>query len=217
MNLEVARTNMIKQQIRTCQVLDEHILEVIDSTPREHFVPDHYKHLAYADTNILLPHEEVMMQPLEEARMLQALAVKPTDTVLEIGSGTGYTACLFAKLAKHVYSIDIYPDFTDHAQQKLDQLNIKNVTLVTADAALGWKEEGPYSVIAITGSMPFLPKSFRDSLVDQGRLFAILGNAPAMQTTLLTRLNKNDWETECLFETNLKPLLNAPQPDPFEF
>jgi protein-L-isoaspartate(D-aspartate) O-methyltransferase len=217
MNIEQARTNMLTQQIRTWGVLNQHVLDIIAATPREKFVPEVYRNLAYADMAIPLPHDQVMLAPKEEARLLQALNIKPTDVVLEIGTGTGYMTALLACLAKQVYSVDIFADFTVNAKQKLHSLNIANVALITADAARGWEREAPYDVIAITGSSPLLPASFRQSLKPGGRLFAILGDAPAMEATLITRSSTNEWSETLLFETVVPPLINALAPSEFVF
>jgi protein-L-isoaspartate(D-aspartate) O-methyltransferase len=217
MNLEQARINMLKGQIRTWGILAEDILNLLQATPREEFVPAVYRKLAFADLNLPIGTNEVMLTPMEEARMIQALAVKPSDSVLEVGTGSGYTTALLAKQAKHVYSVDINPDFIDNTQAKLKQQGIFNVSLTIADAAKGWNEKQPYDVIAITGSLPLLPASFKHSLALGGRLFAILGQGPSMQATLITRIDDQAWQTEKLFETQLPPLHNALQTDPFVF
>lgn len=217
MNIEQARTNMITQQLRTWEVLDENVLQTIDSTPREDFVPSDYKKLAFADMNIPLAHHQQMLTPKEEARLLQALNLQGTETVLEIGTGSGYMTALLAKMAKYVYSIDIFPDFTQQAQVKLASHNINNATLLTADAARGWEQQGPYDAIMITGALPFLPESFRNSLKPGGRLVAILGHPPAMEATLIKRSERSTWSTEKLFETVVPLLQNAIQPSAFAF
>ncbi len=217
MNIEQARTNMLTQQIRTWGVLDQQVLDTIAMIPREKFVPEKYYNLAYADMLVPLPHEQVMLTPKEEARFMQALAIQPTDKVLEIGTGTGYMTALLAHLAKQVYSIDVFADFTVRAKQKLQQLAITNVELITADAALGWEQAGPYDAIVITGSLPLLPASFRNSLKLGGRLIVILGQAPAMEATLIIREEANVWSEILLFETVVPSLLNAPMPASFAF
>jgi len=217
MNIEQARTNMIKQQLRAWDVLDDHLLEVFRTTPREAFVPPAYKGVAFADMNIPLEHDQIMLIPGEEARLLQAVQIQPTDTVLEIGTGSGYMTALLARLAKLVYSIDIFPDFTAAAQVKLATHNINNVKLLTADASKGWEQQGPYDVIIITGSLPFLPESFRNSLKPNGRLVAILGNAPAMEATLITRNDRAQWSKQKLFETVVPVLINAEPSATFVF
>lgn len=216
MNSTTARNNMLKQQIRACDVLDEHLLETIDATPRELFVPEAFQSLAYADMQIPIGHDEVMMMPKDEGAMLQALAIKPTDTILEIGTGSGYITALLAKLGKYVYSVDIQADFSKQAKAKLDSLNLHNVTLETGDAARGWEKHAPYDVICITGSVPLLASAFRQALKPGGRLFAVIGESPVMEACLI----KHDGDTlhqKSLFETDLKPLTNAPEREPFTF
>lgn len=217
MNLEQARINMLKQQIRAWGVLDEHLLDLLKTTPREEFVPSAYRKLAFADLNLPLGFGEVMLTPKEEAYMLQALAIKPNETVLEIGTGSGYTTALLAKLAKQVYSLDIRPEFTEGARIKLRQLGISNVQLQTEDAAQGWEAHQPYDIIAITGSLPILPEVFKTHLTIGGRLFAIIGQAPVMEAVLITRIENQVWQTTQLFETVVPALHNALQLELFIF
>ena len=216
-DIEQARFNMIEQQIRPRHVLDQRVLDVMNSIPREQFVPENCRSLAFADTSIPLGHDQVMMPPKLEGRLLQALAIKPDDSVLEIGTGSGYlTACL-ASLGKQVTSIDIMPDFTSAAREKLEALNIRNVTLETADAAAGIEGEVRYDAIAVTGSLPLLQQQFHPSLAIGGRLFIITGSLPIMEANLITRVDEHNWATECLLETCIPPLLNASKPQDFIF
>jgi protein-L-isoaspartate(D-aspartate) O-methyltransferase len=217
MNMAQARHNMIEQQIRPWDVLDQRVLELIDGLPRDKFVPKAYLKLAYADINIPLDHGQVMMAPKVEARMLQALAIKNTDTILEVGTGSGYVTALLAGSGKHVYSVDVYPDFVDGAGRKLAELGISNVTLECGDAVNGWDRHAPYDVIAITGSLPSLPDGFPQSLKIGGRLFVITGQAPVMAARLIMRTAEQGWVEQALFETVLPPLVNAPQPQRFVF
>ena len=215
--IEQARFNMIEQQIRTWDVLDQRVLDVMKSVPREQFVPEHYRSLAFADTNIPLGHEQVMMAPKLEGRLLQALAITPDDSVLEIGTGSGYlTACL-ARLGKQVTSIDITADFTTAAAAKLEAQGISNVTLETFDAAEGIESEKRYDVIAVTGSLPLLQQQFQKNLAVGGRLFIITGSLPIMEANLITRVEENHWSSECLLETCIPPLLHAARPQAFVF
>ena len=217
MNMAQARHNMIEQQIRPWDVLDQRVLELIDGLPRDAFVPQPYLKLAYADINLPLDHGQVMMPPKVEARMLQALDIKRTDSILEVGTGSGYVTALLARSGKHVYSVDVYPDFVDGAGRKLAELGISNVTLQSGDAVSGWDSHGPYDVIAITGSLPSLPDSFLQSLKIGGRLFVITGQTPVMEARLITRTAEQGWIEQVLFETVLPPLVNAPQPQRFVF
>lgn len=217
MNIELARDNMIKQQIRTWDVLDETVLNIIAHTPRENFVPSPYKNLAFADMVIPLGHGQAMFSPKEEARLLQALAIQSHEVVLEIGTGSGYLTALLAKLAKYVYSLDIFADFCANAQFNLAKHHIQNVKIINADGANGWSEHGAYDVIVLTGSMLFLPEIFHQSLKPRGRLFAILGKAPAMEATLFSFSGQHEWKEEKLFETMSPRLLNVIKPSTFVF
>lgn len=213
MNVEQARFNMVEQQIRTWEVLDPRILDLIGNMPREEFAPAQYRDLAFADIMIPLGHGQVMMEPKVEARLLQALAIEPSDTVLEIGTGSGYFTALLARLGKHVHSVDIFPDFTGNAQRALAGHGINNVTLETGDAAKGWNKHAPYDVIAITGSLPALPETFLHGLKPGGRLVIVAGEAPVMEAVLVTRAGEGaQWARESLFETNIPPLLNTARP-----
>lgn len=217
MDTERARFNMIEQQIRPAEVLDSRVLDTIAATPREAFVPANYRELAFSDTNIPLGHGQVMMKPILEARLLQALDVQPTDKILEIGTGSGYFTALLAKLGNHVHSVEIYPELLEHARVKLAAQHISNVSFHQGDAARGWDQGNPFDVIAITGSLPLLPESFQRSLTVGGRLGVIVGTAPAMEVRLITRIAEDQWTSESLFETVLPALVNAEQPPAFVF
>ena len=217
MNFEVARFNMVEQQIRTWEVLDPRVLELVGRMPREDFVPPVYRKLAFADMNIPLGHGQVMMPPKVEARMLQELEISPEDKILEVGTGSGYMTALLASFGAHVYSVEIVPEFSTQAAAKLAALHIDNVTLEVGDAARGWDRHPPYDVIAITGSLPILPDSFRDSLKVGGRLFAIVGQSPVMEAKLIRRVDEGSWSEASLFETALPPLWNVLEPSKFVF
>ncbi len=217
MNIEQARENMIKQQLRTWEVLDDQLLELLQQVPREEFVPPAWRNLAFVDMNIPLGEGQVMMTPKVEARMLQALAIKPGEEVLEVGTGSGYVTALLAKQAKQVYSVEISPRLLAQAGEKMRAHNIKNAELEEGDAAQGWDARPEYEVIAITGSLPVLPRVFLESMTIGGRLFVIIGDTPVMEATLVTRAGNNDWSREVLFETELPPLKNVQQPERFVF
>lgn len=217
MDYEHARFNMIEQQIRTWEVLDPRVLSLLSELRREDYVPPQYKSLAFADMEIPLGQGEVMLAPKLEARLVQELALTPDDSVLEIGTGSGYMTALLASLGRHVYSVEIVPEFTRGAAARLAAHNISNVTLETGDAARGWDKHGPYDVIVLTGSVPVLPESFQQSLNPGGRLLAVVGAAPAMQTQLVTRANGGACHSVTLFETCTAPLKNALQLQRFVF
>ena len=217
MNMELARFNMIEQQIRPWDVLDDRVLQILTETPREDFVPEQYRALAFSDISIPLGHDQAMMAPKVEGRLLQCLDIVATDNILEIGTGSGYlTACL-ATLGKRVHSVDIFGDFIDSSREKLAQHRIENVTLDTVDAASGWDPEKQFDVIAVTGSLPVLHKGFHNSLEIGGRLFVIVGKPPVMQALLITRAGASEWKQQSLFETSVPALLNAVQADSFSF
>jgi protein-L-isoaspartate(D-aspartate) O-methyltransferase len=214
MNFDVARTQMLGQQLRAWEVLDDRVLRAFAETPRENFVPLEYRDLAFADTEIPLPHGQAMLAPKVEGRILQALQVEPIDEVLVVGTGSGYlTACL-ARLAKRVTSVDIFPDFATAAAPKLAACGIRNVELLTADA-LSLSYPGRFDAIAVTGSVPTLDDHFVSMLRPQGRLFIVVGREPAMEARLITLQPNGTTTTESLFETVLAPLVNAERPGPF--
>ncbi|MEW8561026.1 MAG: protein-L-isoaspartate O-methyltransferase [gamma proteobacterium symbiont of Ctena orbiculata] len=216
---EKARHNMVEQQIRPWEVLDQRVLSLMESLPREQFVPEQYQDLAYADIEIPIGRDQHMMFPRIEAKLMQALAIRPTDKVLEVGTGSGYlTACL-ANLAQQVVSIDINSEFTDRAKQRLEEQGIGNVTLLTGDALAAPIEEAPFDAIAVTGSLPTSQQAeiFRQQLNQDGRLFVVIGTAPVMECVLITRHADKVFQEESILETELAPLINAPAPVEFEF
>ena len=214
-SIEIARHNMVEQQVRPWDVLDDNVLNLLADVPREEYVPAGFQNIAFADLSIPLEFDEMMMPPRLEARMLQALAVKPTDTALEIGTGSGFVTTLLAKSARHVYSVDIQETFISRVAAKLDKEGIINVTLERGDAAQGWPQQGPYDVIAVCGSLPSLPETLQNSLTVGGRMFVVVGDSPVMEAQLITRLSETEFRTEVLFETELAPLRNCLQPDRF--
>ncbi|MDF2690299.1 MAG: protein-L-isoaspartate O-methyltransferase [Gammaproteobacteria bacterium] len=217
MNTEQARINMIKQQIRTWDVTDHTVLEAFSEVPREEFVDPAYRDLAFADTCLPLAHNEVMLSPKTEGKMLQALDIKPHETVLEIGTGSGYFTALLAKLAKHVYSVEFYSDLSQTAATHLKRHRINNVSLEIGNAARGWNyHASEVDVLVITGSLPFLPEAFKSCVKENGRLMAILGDAPSMEVTLIKKQNQG-WVAQGLFETVAPILLYAQQPERFVF
>ena len=216
-DIERNRFFMVEQQIRTWEVLDPVVLDLLMRVHREDFVPPAHRALAFAEMEIPLGHGEMMLSPKTEARMLQSLMIKDSDSVLEIGTGSGFMTALLASLARHVYSVDSISEFSRSAATRLTAAGIANVTLDTGDAARGWDKHGPYDVIVLTGSVPVLPESFQHSLNPGGRLIAVVGEAPVMQTQLLTRAAGGACGTVTLFETCIPPLKNALQPQRFQF
>lgn len=210
LDYERARFNMVEQQIRTWEVLNDRVLNILRDVPRERFVPAQYRKLAFADLGIPLPHDQVMLEPKVEARILQALDPQESEQALEIGTGTGYLAACLARMSAHVTSVDIYPEFKEMAQANLAAQGIANVTLETGDAAQGWKDGRRYDVIAVTASLPEMHRGFHESLSVGGRLFLIVGTTPIMEALLITRIDEDQWLQESLFETSTPALINAP-------
>ncbi|MFN2349933.1 MAG: protein-L-isoaspartate O-methyltransferase [Thioalkalivibrio sp.] len=218
MNYEQARFNMVEQQIRPWDVLDQNVLDVIEQTPRELFVVEEHLGLAYADIEIPLGHGEAMMSPKVEARMLQALNVQPTDVCLEVGTGSGYVTCCLAKLGAQVDSVDLHDDFKYAAMKRLEALGITNTALRQGDAATGWTvQRERYDAIAVTGSLPEYRDCFERQLNVGGRLFVVVGEAPVMEAMIITRLGENEFSREILFETCLKPLVGTEAKPHFVF
>ena len=217
LNFDVARDVMIKSQLRTWDVIDQRVLDLVARMPRQDYVPAAYRNIAYVDMNIPLGHGEVMMAPKLEARLLQELEIDPQDKILEIGTGSGYMTALLASLGRQVVSVEIRPEFTAEAAAKLAHHGVRNITLEVGDAALGWDRQKPYNVILITGSLPILPEAFRQSLAPGGRMIAIVGRAPAMEVRRIRRLDAQSFQEDSLFETVLPPLINATEPPRFVF
>lgn len=221
MNIEQARFNMIEQQIRTWEVLDQDVLDLLYTVRREEFVPAAYRELAFSDLEIPLyegaGEGERMMQPKVEARILQELAVRKFERVLEVGSGSGYLAALLAARAHHVHSVEINPKLKAFAEENLRRSGVDNVTVDLGDSAQGWQVHAPYDVIVLTGSTPVLPQAFIGQLKTGGRLFAVVGDPPVMEARLVTRVGQGSNHVIDLFETSLAPLKNATQPGRFQF
>ncbi len=215
MDFETARYNMIEQQVRTWDVLDQNVLDLLSRIHREDFVPAAYRRVALADVDIPIGHGEVTMTPKTEARLLQSLLLQPTDRVLEIGTGCGYLTALLATSAESVVSVDIHSDFTCSAREKLAANDIHNVALFTGDGVNGWPDNAPYDAIAVTGSVPVLTGAFQSQLTIGGRLFVVVGESPAMEASLITRIDEQEWASESLFETDLAPLIGAPRKQTF--
>jgi len=207
-NVDRARFNMVEQQIRPWEVLDSHVLDAFGTVPREKFVPLAYRNLAFADFEVPMGHGQKMLSPTLQAKMLQALAVRPGDMVLEVGTGTGFFTALLARFAKHVYSVEIQPELLETARQNLSKMKISNVTLEQGNAAKGWRHHGPYDAIVITGSIPEISPEFLSSLRSAGRLLAVVGKPPVMHARLVTRLGEH-YPKEDLFETVIPPLQDA--------
>ena len=217
MDMEQARYNMVEQQIRPWDVLNQDILDLLFKVRREDFVPEAHRALAFVDMEIPLGHGQSMWTPKLEARVIQELAIRPSDRVLEIGTGSGYLTALLASEAADVVSVDIVPEFTTAATDKLRAHGFNNIVLHSGDAARDWPDEAGFDVIVLTGSTPLLSDAYRRRLRVGGRLFAIVGEAPVMQAQLITCTAPGATRNVVLFETSVAPLLNAPHPAAFVF
>jgi protein-L-isoaspartate(D-aspartate) O-methyltransferase len=217
MNIEQARLNMVENQVRPWDVLDARVLDVIGRVRREDFVAAEHRQLAFADLCLPLGHGEVMMKPVVEGRVLQALELQPGDDVLEVGTGSGFiTACL-ASLSARVTSVDIQADFTAAAAARLQAANIDNVTLITGDAVQAWQPAGLFDALVITGAVFETPARWLTWLKPGGRALVIRGKSPVQHATLLTDEGAGRYREEVLFETDLPYLTHAEPPQRFVF
>jgi len=216
MDTLAARQQMVDQQIRTWEVLDPRVLDVFSQVPREAFVPPHYRELAFADSGIPIGLGQTMLAPKIQGRILQALGIAPTESVLEVGSGSGYLAACLSLLGSSTRSIDIHPQFTASSQANLRAVPAARVTFETRDA-FAMAPLGEFDAIAVTGSLPVYDARFERSLRVGGRLFAIVGEAPVMDAILVRRVDTSEWTRESLFETVVEPLINAAAAQRFVF
>jgi protein-L-isoaspartate(D-aspartate) O-methyltransferase len=216
LDLAAARRQMIEQQVRAWEVLDLAVLAVMERVPREEFVPAAYREVAFADLCVPLGHGQTMLAPKLEGRILQALAIQPDDHALEVGTGSGYFAACLGGLARRVRSVEIFPDLAEAARANLQRTGVHNVVIEAMDA-MTLAESGAYDVIALTGSLPVYDPRFEQALTVGGRLFAVVGQGPAMEARLVTRVGPAEWLTESLFETVMDPLVHAPQAPRFVF
>ena len=217
MNIEQARFNMVENQIRPWEVLDQQVLDLLYVVKREDFVPAAYRALAFSDLEIPIGHGEHMWQPKMEARVLQELALKPADQILEIGTGSGYFAALLAHRAQHVYSVEIHPELKASGEANLRRAGVANVTVELGDGASGWTRHAPHDVIVLTGSTPVLPQHFLQQMKAGARLFAVVGNPPVMEARLITCTGEGVYNSIDLFETSVAPLANALAGERFSF
>ncbi|HET7197760.1 MAG TPA: protein-L-isoaspartate O-methyltransferase [Burkholderiales bacterium] len=223
MNVEQARANMVEQQIRTWDVLDPDVLDLLYAVPREEFVPPRHRALAFSDLQIPLDLDgkatpgQRMWEPKMEARVLQELAVHKTDRVLEVGTGSGYLTALLGHRAAQVVSVEINPALAEFGRSNLERHGADTVLLETGDAARGWAGHAPYQVIVLGGSTPLLPRAFLEQLDIGGRLFAVVGEPPAMSARLVSCTAPGAYGSVDLFETVLAPLVNCERPPRFRF
>ncbi len=213
---DIAREQMVQQQVRAWDVLDERVLDTFRKVPRELFVPAEHRFLAFADVQVPLPHRQHMLRPNVAGRLLQSLQLEGSERVLEIGAGTGFlTACLAAAAAS-VRSIEIFPDLADLARANLDSLGVRHAQVETADATR-LDDAERYDAIALTASLPVYDERFERLLTVGGRLFVVVGDPPVMEAYSVRRLAEGTWARESLFETVIDPLINASRPSTFTF
>jgi protein-L-isoaspartate(D-aspartate) O-methyltransferase len=220
MNTEFARQQMIDQQVRTWEVLDAAVLDVLGQVHRDDFVPQRFRNVAFADSNVPLGHGQLMLAPKIDGKILQALAVTRSDQVLDVGTGSGFLAACLGKLGAHVRSLEIFPDLAERAATNLHAAAANNVVVEVADATK-LSDSGRYDAIAVTGSLPAMGQPadgrFARALAVGGRLFVVVGQGPVMQAIKITRTGQSEWQREELFETVIPSLVNAESPPSFVF
>ena len=217
MNFEQARFNMVEQQIRPWEVLDQDVLDLLMTVKREEFVPAAYRDLAFTEVEIPIGCGQVMLKPVIEGKVLQALRLGKADSVLEVGTGSGYFAALLAARTEWVRTIELEPELVKLAGANLERNGVENVVVVQGDGIAGWAERAPYDVIVVSGGLPFVPQALLEQLKVGGRLFAFVGEAPVMKARLITCEAEGRFRTEDIFETVVPMLKNAPQRDGFSF
>jgi protein-L-isoaspartate(D-aspartate) O-methyltransferase len=208
MNLQAAREQMVEQQVRAWDVLDERVLQTMLQVRREEFAPLRYRDVAFADAAIPLAHGQTMLA--------EALAVGEGDVALEVGSGSGYLSACLGKLASRVRSLEIFPELAEQARANLLAARVNNVSVEAADA-MQLNEQSAYDVIAVTGSLPIYDERFQQALRIGGRLFVVVGQPPIMEAWRVVRVGEREWQRQALFETVVEPLVNAPRPSAFVF
>jgi protein-L-isoaspartate(D-aspartate) O-methyltransferase len=217
MNFEQARFNMVEQQIRPWEVLDFGVLDLLMSVRREEFVPEAYKSLALSEAEIPLGHGASMLIPVIEGKILQAIQVKRSDKVLEVGAGSGYFAALLAARADWVRTVEIDPALVTMAHENLKRYGVENVIVEEGDAIRGWPGNAPYDLIVVSGGVPFIPETLLQQIKVGGRLFAFVGEPQLMTATLVTQVSEGNFRTESLFENAVPMMRNAPQKSQFKF
>ena len=215
-NHERARFNMVEQQIKPANVLNPAVLEALYQVQRDTFVPTEYSELAFADALIPLGHGATMLSPKLDSLALQALQLGANDRVLEVGTGSGYMASLLAQLSAQVSTVEMVPELVVKAKENLRRAGVYNVTVHEGNGLDGLPGDAPFDAIMISGSLDAVPQALLDQLKVGGRLFAITGDAPAMEVQRITRVANDAWQTEVLFETDV-PRLCAPQTQRFVF
>ena len=216
-DFETARRVMAEKQVRTWDVLSQRVLEVMETLPREHFAPERYRKLAYADIQIPIGHGQVMLNPKIEGRILQALHPERNESVLDIGTGTGYLSACLARMARSVLSVDIVPEFRQPAQERIRALGIDNVECITADAAHGLDRSDQFHAVVVEAGLPKLREDFHRHVREGGRLLLIIGTPPIMEGVLFTRVSKEGWVSESLFDTLIPGIIDPSERPDFDF
>jgi protein-L-isoaspartate(D-aspartate) O-methyltransferase len=217
MNFELARFNMVEQQIRPWDVLDSNVLDALMAVRREEFVPPAYRALAFGEVEIPIGCGQIMLRPIVEGRVMQELGVKKTDQVLEIGAGSGYFAALLAARAEWVRTIEIEPELVKLAHENLERAGVQNVIVEEGDGAQGWSKNAPYDLIVLSAGVPMLPQPLLDQIKVGGRLFAFVGEAPIMKARLVTCVAPGQFRTVDVLETVVPMLKNAVAHESFTF
>ena len=213
-NLDYAHSNMVAQQVRPSNVLNPHVLAALKAIKRDKFVADDLVDLAYADTQLAIGFGQFMLSPVLEGRFLQALNIQKDEQVLELGTGSGYFTALLATLAEHVFSVEIFAELSQLAQQRLTDMTITNVTLNIGDAAKEWQLKGRVDIIVATAAFVSVPDAYLQALTVGGRMLAVVGKAPVMSVQLIQRISEVEWHTNSVFETLIPAMINAePQPE----
>jgi len=217
MLMEAARERMVEQQVRTAEVLDDRVLECLRALPRERFVPPAWRELAFADCEIALPHGKRMLRPLLIGRILQALALRGGESVLEVGTGSGYLSACLGRLGGRVLSLELHAEIAAFARANLAAATPElPVEVVNTDAML-LAEDSRYDVVVLTASLPIYQTRFERALRPDGRLFVVVGATTLQEATLVRRVGSGGSRSEPLFETCIEPLEHAPRPEAFGF
>jgi len=216
-NLQQAHSNMIEQQVRPSDVLNPQVLAALNSVKREAFVDGALAGLAYADTQLPIGFGQVMLSPVQEGRLLQALNIQSDETVLELGTGSGYFTALLATLAEHVFSVEIIPELSAAAQQALTNAAISNVTLSLGDTSQAVDVTERFDVIVATAAFVTIPDDYLQALQIGGRMLAVVGEEPVMSVQIIHRVSEREWQTKSVSETVIPAMINAEPKAEFKF
>ncbi|OUR64792.1 protein-L-isoaspartate O-methyltransferase [Methylophaga sp. 42_25_T18] len=216
-NLDYAHSNMVAQQVRPSNVLNPLVLAALKAIKRDKFITDDLVALAYADTQLAIGFGQFMLSPVLEGRFLQALNIQKDEQVLELGTGSGYFTALLATLAEHVCSVEISPELSQLAQQRLTDMTITNVTLNIGDAAKEWQLKDRVDIIVATAAFVSVPDAYLQALTVGGRMLAVVGKTPVMSVQLIQRISELEWHTNTVFETLIPAMINAEPKPEFNF